>query len=150
MWLTQKHDHQQDPLDKAVCPWYEGRTLLQQLDKLKITGRDPDAMVRMPVLDKYSDRGVVIMGKLEAGTLLPGDTLMVQPTKQEFKVEKILINDEEVSPPCGSRKLCLSHTMVMACSHATLFPSRQVNSAVVGENVKLKIKGLNEDAFLKG
>ena len=42
-----------------MCPWYKGLSLLEQLDKLKISGRDSSAPVVMPVLDRYTDRGLV-------------------------------------------------------------------------------------------
>ena len=49
----------QEPVSKAVCPWYDGKPLIQTLDELVIGGRNPDAPLRIPVLDKFVDRGTV-------------------------------------------------------------------------------------------
>jgi peptide chain release factor subunit 3 len=50
---------EQEPISKAVCPWYDGKPLIQTLDELVIGGRNPDAPLRIPVLDKFVDRGTV-------------------------------------------------------------------------------------------
>jgi len=52
-------DGVKDNIKDGLCPWWSGYSLLQQLDKLKISGRDPDAPCVIPVLDRYTDRGLV-------------------------------------------------------------------------------------------
>lgn len=64
---------------KAKCPWYDGPALLELLDGITIGGRDPDGPLRVPVLDKYIDRGIIAMGKVESGTLKVGQELLVMP-----------------------------------------------------------------------
>jgi peptide chain release factor subunit 3 len=105
---------------KEQCPWYDGPSLLELLDALPIGGRDPDAPLRIPVLDKYTDRGVIIMGKVEAGTVREGQKLLVLPQRAEALVDTLYINDVEV------------------------------RSAKPGENVKIKIKGCREEDVLRG
>ena len=48
-----------EPISKEKCPWYDGKTLIATLDELVIGGRNPDAPLRIPVLDKFVDRGTV-------------------------------------------------------------------------------------------
>jgi hypothetical protein len=55
------HVHPQEPISKDVCPWYDGKPLIQTLDELVIGGRNPDAPLRIPVLDKFVDRGTVLL-----------------------------------------------------------------------------------------
>ena len=105
---------------KEVCPWYDGPSLLEFLDGLPVGGRDPDAPLRIPVLDKYSDRGVIVMGKVESGTVREGSKLLVLPQRSEAVVDSLFINDAEV------------------------------RSAKPGENVKLKIKGCREEDIMRG
>ena len=62
-----------DPVSKTTCPWYQGPTLLEVLDNLELPPRNPDGPLRIPVLDKMKDRGAVIFGKVESGTVKVGD-----------------------------------------------------------------------------
>ena len=49
----------QEEVGTAACPWYKGPTLMKAFDELRIGGRHPDGPLRIPVLDRYSERGVV-------------------------------------------------------------------------------------------
>lgn len=87
-----------DEVDPKVCPWWKDcykngdnntdkPTLMGLLDSLELKGRDADAPVRIPVLDRYSDRGTIAMGKVESGTIRPGMKVTVMPTRQKYKVD---------------------------------------------------------------
>ena len=39
-------------------------TLLDTLNSLKLSNRNPDAHLRIPCLDRYLERGCVVMGKV--------------------------------------------------------------------------------------
>jgi len=92
------------PVDPAQCPWWRGMVaeganntmdgeLLTCLDRLSIADRDPSAPLRIPVLDRFYDRGTVIIGKVESGTLSKGDRLSIMPTGVTTTVDS-LISDE--------------------------------------------------------
>jgi peptide chain release factor subunit 3 len=62
-------------VDASICPWWgdyvksgqnntHDATLLGLFNKLTIEGRDPNKPLRIPVLDRYYDRGTVILGKV--------------------------------------------------------------------------------------
>lgn len=59
-----------DGIPDGVCPWYKGPSLFQILDGLDVGGRDASAPLRLPVLEKYNDRGCTITGKVESGRLV--------------------------------------------------------------------------------
>ena len=40
----------------------------------------------MPIIDKYKDMGTVVMGKIEAGTIREGDSLLIMPNKVFFPI----------------------------------------------------------------
>lgn len=93
-----------DEVDPAVCPWWKeyytsgenntcAPTLISLLDTLEIEGRDPKAPLRIPVLDRDSDRGTVAMGKVESGVVKPGMKVVIMPTRSEYKVDEVLAND---------------------------------------------------------
>ena len=104
----------------GVCPWYTGNSLLELLDTLSIGGRDPAGPLRVPVLDKYTDRGLVVMGKVESGTAREGGRIVIAPGRVEATIDAVMINDVEVK------------------------------SAKPGENVKLKLKGCRDEDVLRG
>lgn len=73
-------DNIKDPVAKGVCSWYSGPTLLEILDELELPPRDPDGPLRIPILDKMRDRGTVVFGKVESGSVKVGDQLAIMPT----------------------------------------------------------------------
>lgn len=71
-------------------------TLLDCLDNLSVTGRCIDAPLRVPILDRYHDRGTIAMGKVEAGQLVQGEDIVVMPTNVRTRVEAVFL--EETRP----------------------------------------------------
>ena len=103
-----------------ACPWYSGPSLLECLDGLSVGGRDADGPLRIPVLDKYADRGLIVMGKVESGTVREGQRVVVMPQRIDAMIDTLFINDVPV------------------------------RSARPGENVKMKLKGCRDEDVLRG
>jgi peptide chain release factor subunit 3 len=89
------------------CPWWKGLwqsganstdvpTLIGTLDSLSISGRDPDGPLRIPCLARYFDRGTIVMGKIESGTVRLDDEIQFLPTRKKAKVEAIYIGETKV------------------------------------------------------
>lgn len=73
---------------KDLVPWYTGLGLLGTLDALKPIERNPNAPLRIPIIDKYKDRGFTMaLGKVEAGTITKGDNLYVMPGRVSYRLE---------------------------------------------------------------
>ena len=54
--------------------------MLDVLDAMPPVARDAEGSVRMPVVDKYKDMGsLFLVGKVENGTLVPGNDYCVMP-----------------------------------------------------------------------
>lgn len=113
------------------CPWWGPMwksgghntttpTLLSTLDALAISGRNPDAPLRVPCLDRYFERGCVVLGKIESGTLRMDDEIVIAPTKKRAKVDGIYIGETKV------------------------------RSAKPGENVLIKFSAINVEDIQKG
>jgi len=111
-------------VDTAVCPWYGGPSLLEFLDQLQPAQRYFDMPLRFPIADKYKDMGTCVMGKLEAGTIRTGETLVVLPNKTNVQVEQVFVDHKE-----GSIEL---------------------DEALPGDNIKMKLKGVEEEALRLG
>jgi len=101
-------------------PWYTGLPLIKYLDNLPKLNRKAKDPVRMPIAGTYSEMGVIVIGKLESGTVTRGKTYTMMPNKQMVKVTQILTDDIEV------------------------------DEAEAGENLKLKLNGIEEDDIGKG
>ena len=95
-------------VDPKVCPWWQEchrtgahntttPTLLSTLDALVLSNRRNDAPFRMPALDRYLERGCVVMGKVESGTLRVGEKVVLAPTKKVAKVDEIYIDETRVA-----------------------------------------------------
>lgn len=104
----------------AVCPWYSGESLFEVLDGIEPSNRDPYAAFRMPIMDRYKDMGTVVMGKSEAGLVKKGDSLIMMPNRTVVKVTAVWRDEEEV------------------------------NAARPGENLRLRLSGIEEDDISAG
>jgi peptide chain release factor subunit 3 len=93
---------------ESECPWWKKMytsgdnntsepTLLKLLDSMEITGRDASAPLRVPVLDRYTDRGTIAMGKIESGLVRPGMKVILMPTRNVYKVDSVWSNEDPVS-----------------------------------------------------
>lgn len=118
-------------VDSSICDWWSKSykkgennttysTLIGLLDDLEIKGREPAAPLRIPVLDRYNDRGTIAMGKVESGTIRPGMKVTIMPTRNQYKVDAIWANEEALT------------------------------SARPGENILVKLNGCGVEDILKG
>ncbi len=96
-------------------------SLLDILDGLKPVFRDPAAPMRMPIVDRYKEMGVLcVNGKIESGTLRKNDAVIIMPPKLKTEITAILVDEVEVD-------------MVRP-----------------GENVLVKLKSLEEEDLHQG
>jgi peptide chain release factor subunit 3 len=102
------------------APYYTGLPFIPYIDSLDTMKRHVDGPFMMPIVDKYSEMGTVVIGKVESGSMKKGDILVVMPNRVEVKVDQIWSDDIEVT---------------------------QVTS---GENIKTKVKGIEESDVTPG
>lgn len=110
-----------DPVPKDVCSWYSGPSLLGFLDNLSLGDRKISEPLKMPISEKYSDMGTVVVGKLEAGKVKKGDSLLLMPNRSSVEVVGIFNEQEE-----------------------------EVPAAISGDNVRVKIKGVDSEEVSAG
>lgn len=67
--------HTNSPINK----WWKGKSLLEHLDSLTIEGRDKNKSLRFNVLDRFKDNGTFVFGKVESGTIVKGQDIIVCP-----------------------------------------------------------------------
>ncbi|KAL9712682.1 translation termination factor GTPase eRF3 [Leucoagaricus gongylophorus] len=110
-----------DPVDKKVCPWWNGPSILQYLDKMPMVDRKVDGPLMLPISEKYKDMGTIVVGKIESGHVRKGDTLLLMPNKDS--VDVMGLYDETES---------------------------EVDRAISGDNVRLRIRGVDDDDISPG
>ncbi|ETI37852.1 hypothetical protein L914_15671 [Phytophthora nicotianae] len=83
-------------VDKSKAPWYEGESLIDHMDTMHIGNRNPDGPMRVPILDRYADRGTIALGKVESGILKTGQKVLLMPTNTTAVVNQVYINEQPV------------------------------------------------------
>jgi len=104
----------------SAAPWYTEESFIPYIDSLPAVKRNVGGPFMMPIVDKFSDMGTILIGKVESGECRKGQTLAIYPNRTEVKVDCLWSDDIEVTKVTG------------------------------GENVKVKIKGVEEDQVAKG
>ncbi|MCO5585376.1 hypothetical protein L7F22_039309 [Adiantum nelumboides] len=105
-----------EAVSKDICTWYSGPPLLQYLDDLNLGDRKISEPLKMPISEKYNDMGTVVVGKIEAGKVKQGDKLLLMPNKSSVEVMGIFNETED-----------------------------EVSAAISGDNVRIKIKGVDHE-----
>ncbi|XP_072298452.1 G1 to S phase transition 1, like [Eucyclogobius newberryi] len=103
-----------------LCPWYIGLPFIPHLDSLPNLYRSKDGPVRLPIVDKYKDMGTVVLGKLESGCIAKAQQLVMMPNRHVVEVLGLL-SDEVETDDVGP-----------------------------GENLKIRLKGIEEEEILPG
>eukprot|EP00731_Ephydatia_muelleri_P029219 Em0020g863a len=103
-----------------VCSWYSGPAFIPYLDSLPAMSREETGPFRMPIVDKYKDMGTIVLGKLESGAVGKGTQLLMMPNKVAVEVLSVMRGEDETS------------------------------AAFAGDNVKLKLKGIEEEEVSSG
>lgn len=110
-----------DRIPKDVCPWYDGPSLLEYLDGMQALERKVNAPFMMAVAGKYRDMGTMIEGKIEAGVVKKGMSLVMMPNKQTVDVSAAYGETED-----------------------------EVAIAQCGDQVRLRLRGIEEEEILPG
>ena len=109
-----------EELDPSVCSWYSGKPFLTYIDELPTLQRSSSGPVRLPIAERYREMGTMILGKLESGNITKGQNLILMPNKVSVEVMTLYSDDYETT------------------------------RAECGENVKAKLKGIEEDDISPG
>ncbi|PVH16537.1 eukaryotic peptide chain release factor GTP-binding subunit [Candidozyma duobushaemuli] len=110
-----------DRVDPKDCPWYEGPSLLEFLDNMKTANRFINAPFMLPIAAKMKDMGCVVEGKVESGHVKKNSSLLMMPNRTNIEVSNIFNETEQ-----------------------------EVDTAVCGEQIRMKIKGVEEEDVAPG
>ncbi|MEM0437911.1 MAG: translation elongation factor EF-1 subunit alpha [Candidatus Micrarchaeia archaeon] len=78
--------------------WYTGPTIVQVLDEFVVPPKPIDKPLRLPVQDVFTitGHGTVPVGRVEAGTLKPGQVVVVMPSGARGEVKRIEMHHQEI------------------------------------------------------
>ncbi|KAH6647525.1 P-loop containing nucleoside triphosphate hydrolase protein [Truncatella angustata] len=110
-----------DRIPKGVCKFYDGPSLLEYLDGMSTVERKLNAPFMMPVAAKYRDMGTMIEGKIEAGVIKKGMSLIMMPNNDKIDITAVYTETEE-----------------------------EVGIAQSGDQVRIRLRGLEEEDILPG
>lgn len=108
-------------VDPKDCPWYTGPSLLEYLDTMRHMDRRINAPFMLPIAAKMRDMGTIVEGKIESGHIKKGHSTLLMPNKITVEIQNIYNETES-----------------------------EVDMAVCGEQVKLRIKGVEEEDISPG
>lgn len=98
-----------------------GPPFLELIDTMPMVDRKLNAPLMMPISEKYKDMGTIVVGKIESGHLTKGESLILMPNKVEVKVAALFNELEE-----------------------------EVNTAFVGDNVRIRLNGIDDEDINPG
>lgn len=110
-----------DRIPKDTAPWYDGPSLLEYLDGMKALERKLNAPFMMAVAGKYKDMGTLVEGRIEAGVVKKGMSLVMMPNKVKTEIAAVYgEQEEEINiAQCGdqvrlvSTDICQIHTVTL-------------------------------------
>ncbi|KAF4991394.1 hypothetical protein FGRMN_7853 [Fusarium graminum] len=108
-------------IPKDVAPWWEGPALLEYLDSMKALERKVNAPFMLPINGKYRDLGTMVEGKIEAGVVKKGMSMVMMPNKTTVEAAAVYGEQED-----------------------------EVQLAQCGDQVRIRLKGIEEDDILPG
>lgn len=115
-------DNIKDHLKPGVADWYKGKTLFEVLNDAELPKRETDVDLRMPVIDRMKEQNLIyLFGKIEQGIIREKQVCTLRPSNRLIKVESILNNDDQ-----------------------------KIMYALPGENIKVGVKGIEEEDFERG
>lgn len=110
-----------DRVSSSECPWYSGPSLLEYLDNMKTVDRRINGPFMLPISGKMKDLGTIVEGKIESGHVKKNTNLLLMPNRASIEVVTIYNETEQ-----------------------------ECEAAYCGEQVRLKIKGIEEEELAPG
>ena len=84
--------------DKGKIGWWDGNTILQAINGFDAPEKPTGLPLRIPIQDVYNITGIgaVPVGRVETGTIKPGDNVVFMPSNNSGEVKSIEMHHEVV------------------------------------------------------
>jgi translation elongation factor EF-1alpha len=80
--------------------FFRGDAFIPFIDKLPSLNRKMGGPFVMPVVDKYKDMGMVVMGKVEAGEAKKGQSLLLMPNRVSDILSVYVFYQSQIGKKC--------------------------------------------------
>lgn len=106
----------------------------------------------MPIIDKFKDMGTTVMGKVESGSLREGDSLVIMPNKVIYLPSTHPTYILVLMNLCFSFGIDDIHIYLQANVKvvAIFCDEDKVSYAGPGENLRVRVSGIEEEDILAG
>ncbi|OJJ50190.1 hypothetical protein ASPZODRAFT_1124519 [Penicilliopsis zonata CBS 506.65] len=110
-----------DRVPKDLVPWYDGPSLLEYLQNMKMPERKINAPFMMPVSAKYRDMGTMIEGRIESGVIQKNGSYLLMPNRVKVDISALYGETEDEIP-----------------------------TGTCGEQIRARLRGIEEEDILPG
>jgi bifunctional enzyme CysN/CysC len=139
-----------DPSD--AMPWYGGPTLMQYLEAVEVDQeRMQDAPFRLPVqwVNRPSSDFRGFTGTIAAGSIAPGDRVVVLPRGQETAVARIVTFDGDLARAVAGQAVTLTLTDEIDVSRGDVISPADA-PAQVGDQFEATVVWMADEPLLRG
>ena len=130
-------------------PWYDGPTLLQHLDVVSIPDRHRVGALRFPV--QWVNRPTLdfrgFTGTLAAGTVKPGDRVLVLPSRRTSTVARVVTFDGDLAQASAPLSVTLTLTDEVDCARGDMLV-HVGHEPFVAQNVRAMVVWMDDTAPL--
>lgn len=124
---------------------FRGPCFIEYIDSMAPISRLRDGNLRIPINAKYNDMGTIVLGKVEAGVCKKGDNIVMMPNK--VKTQLLLVKKWTFWKKIFNFNFFFQVTVQVLQIWSD---EEEVDDVGPGENVKMKLKNIEEDDILAG
>ncbi|MHC4883821.1 MAG: GTP-binding protein [Planctomycetota bacterium] len=140
----------------TATSWYDGLSVLDQVDAFAREGSHADRPLRLPVQDIYkftanNDDRRIVAGTIETGTVVPGDEVVFYPSGKRSTVKTIeRFNQTPGESASAGSATGLTLTTQIYIKRGELLAKAGETEPVVATRFRANIFWMNHSPFIKG
>ncbi|MEE4304418.1 MAG: GTP-binding protein, partial [Wenzhouxiangella sp.] len=131
--------------------WFDGPTLIELLETLRVDEGRSDADFRMPVqyVNRHSSDFRGFAGTVSQGRIAPGEPIMVMPSGRQSRVERIVTFDGDLEAASAGQAVTLTLADEIDISRGDLLVRPEAR-ARVAEALDARVVWMNDTPLLPG
>ncbi len=132
--------------------WYNGPTLMYQLENVKILknkGQFDDFLMPVQWVNRPNQKFRGFSGKVECGTLMPGDIVRVLPSKKTSVIDRIVTYDGDLYQAKENQSITLTFKDEIDCSRGQIITNKNSNIEL-SDQFETIIIWMNEESMIFG
>jgi bifunctional enzyme CysN/CysC len=126
--------------------WYEGPTLLAALEEAEVEAH-PSLPFRMPVQSVIRDGRRLYAGTIAAGSVRPGDEIVIAPAGTAAQVARIVTMDGELAEALAGQSIALAFSQEVDCSRGDMLAA---GNPQVADQFEASLVWMSEETLLPG